>query len=81
MARSHQTSLLGISILAFFGLLFSVGFLSTAHAQSDQDPLQENYGTGKSGCTCKAADTREHSLTYLRQSSVLIWEPHTPASV
>jgi hypothetical protein len=25
-----------------------VGFLSTAHAQSDQDPLQESYGTGKS---------------------------------
>jgi endoplasmic reticulum chaperone BiP len=48
MARSHQTSLLGFSILAFFGLLFSVGFLNTAHAQSNQDPLQESYGTGKS---------------------------------
>ena len=48
MARANQTSLLGFSILAFFALLFSVGFLSTAHAQSDQDPLQEQYGTGKS---------------------------------
>ncbi|KAH8765128.1 heat shock protein 70 [Hyaloscypha bicolor E] len=47
MARSQQTSLLGFSILAFFVLLFSVGFLSTAHAQSDQEPLQEQeqYGT------------------------------------
>jgi heat shock protein 5 len=48
MARAHQTSLLGFSILALFALLFSVGFLGTAHAQSDQDPLQENYGTGMS---------------------------------
>jgi heat shock protein 5 len=41
---------LGFSILAFFVLLFSVGFLSTAHAQSDQEPLQEQeqYGTGMS---------------------------------
>jgi heat shock protein 5 len=48
MARGNQNSLLGFSLIALFALLFSVGFLSTVHAQSDQDPLQENYGTGMS---------------------------------
>jgi heat shock protein 5 len=49
MARSNQTSMfLGLSALFYFVLLFSpLAFLQTAHAQSDQDPLQESYGTGE----------------------------------
>jgi len=81
MARSQKSSLLGASIVFFFALLFTVGFLGTAHAQSDQDPIQESYGTGKSPGICEAEGTQEHLLTTLRQSSVSIWEPPTPVSV
>jgi len=47
MARGSQTPFyLGLSALFYLILLFSpLALLQTAHAQSDQDPLQENYGT------------------------------------
>jgi hypothetical protein len=50
MARGSQTSFfLGLSFVAYFVLLLSpLGFLQTANAaESAQEPLQENYGTGK----------------------------------
>jgi heat shock protein 5 len=47
MARGTQTPFyLGLSALFYLILLFSpLAFLQTASAQSDQDPLQESYGT------------------------------------
>jgi hypothetical protein len=43
---------MGLSALFYLVLLFSpLAFLQTAHASSDQDPLQESYGTGKLPCT------------------------------
>jgi len=48
MARGIRTpSLFSLTALFYLVLLFSpLALLKTAHAQSDQDPLQENYGTG-----------------------------------
>ena len=38
---------MGLSALFYMILLFSpLAFIQTAHAASDQDPLQESYGTG-----------------------------------
>jgi heat shock protein 5 len=50
MARGTRSTFLpSLSILFYLALLFSpLALISTAHAQSDQDPLQESYGTGKS---------------------------------
>ena len=49
MARGRQSNLLGFGLIAFFALVFGLGFMSsTAQAQDAQDPLQENYGTGMS---------------------------------
>ncbi|KAH8816130.1 heat shock protein 70 family [Xylogone sp. PMI_703] len=47
MARGNQSPFyLGLSALFYLVLLFSpLAFLQTASAQSDQDPIQENYGT------------------------------------
>jgi heat shock protein 5 len=47
MARGNQSGLfMGLSALFYLVLLFSpLAFLQTAHASSDQDPLQESYGT------------------------------------
>jgi len=47
MARGIRTpSLFSLTALFYLVLLFSpLALLKTAHAQSDQDPLQENYGT------------------------------------
>lgn len=47
--NGNRTSfLLGFSALVYFILLFSpLALVGQAQAQSDQDPLQENYGTGK----------------------------------
>lgn len=49
MASGNRSSLLvGLSALFYLVLLFSpLALFQTAHAQSDQDPLQESYGTGK----------------------------------
>jgi endoplasmic reticulum chaperone BiP len=49
MARGNQTPFyLGLSALFYLILLFSpLALLQTANAQSDQEPLQENYGTGR----------------------------------
>jgi endoplasmic reticulum chaperone BiP len=48
MARGNNTQLfVGFSALFYLLLLFSpLALLQTASAQSDQDPLQESYGTG-----------------------------------
>lgn len=80
MARGNQTPFyLGLSALFYLVLLFSpLALLQTAQAQSDQDPLQENYGTGKLFLGGLKSQTL---LTSLTQLSVLIWEPHTPALV
>jgi hypothetical protein len=50
MAGGNRSSLfVGLSALFYLALLFSpLAFFQTAHAQSDQDPLQANYGTGVS---------------------------------
>jgi heat shock protein 5 len=47
MARGTRSTFLpSLSILFYLVLLFSpLALISTAHAQSDQDPLQESYGT------------------------------------
>jgi len=46
MARGNTQLFSGISVLFYLCLLFSpLALLKTAHAQSDQDPLQESYGT------------------------------------
>ena len=49
MASGNRSSLfVGLSAIFYLVLLFSpLAFFQTAHAQSDQDPLQESYGTGK----------------------------------
>jgi heat shock protein 5 len=49
MAQGNRSSFyMGLSALFYLILLFSpLALVSTAHAQSDQDPLQESYGTGK----------------------------------
>ena len=50
MARGNRSSLFsGLSIFFYLFLLFSpLALVQQAHAQSDQDPLQESYGTGES---------------------------------
>ncbi|KAG0645972.1 Immunoglobulin heavy chain-binding [Hyphodiscus hymeniophilus] len=47
MARGNNSSFyMGVSALFYLVLLFSpLALVSQAHAQSDQDPLQESYGT------------------------------------
>lgn len=49
MASGNRSSLfVGLSAIFYLVLLFSpLAFFQTANAQSDQDPLQESYGTGK----------------------------------
>jgi heat shock protein 5 len=66
MARGNQTPFyLGLSALFYLILLFSpLALLQTAHAQSDQDPLQENYGTGMN--LNLGFKGEEQSLTVLR---------------
>lgn len=48
MARGNRTPFYtGLSLLFYLTLLFSpLALFQTASAQSDQDPLQESYGTG-----------------------------------
>jgi hypothetical protein len=80
MARGNSSSLFsGLSIFFYLFLLFSpLALVQQAHAQSDQDPLQESYGTGESIIDSEA-DGR--LLTGLRQLLVSIWAPHTPVWV
>ena len=54
---------MGLSTLFYLILLFSpLALVSQAHAQSDQDPLQESYGTGRRQLVCRG---EEHLLTRL----------------
>lgn len=51
MARGNSRSSfwLGLSALFYLGLLFApLALVGRVNAESEQDPLQENYGTGKS---------------------------------
>ena len=50
MARGNRTPFyLGLSALFYLILLFSpLALVQQAHAQSEQDPLQEDYGSGES---------------------------------
>lgn len=48
MARSMGGLFMSLSALFYLILLFSpLAFISTANAASEQDPLQESYGTGR----------------------------------
>jgi hypothetical protein len=80
MARGNRSSLFsGLSIFFYLFLLFApLALVQQAHAQSDQDPLQESYGTGELAIESEADG---HLLTSLRQLLVLIWAPHTPVWV
>ncbi len=64
MARGSSSQfVLGFSALFYLCLLFSpLALLSTAHAQSDQEPLQENYGTGKSHCNLRTQNASANSF-------------------
>jgi len=63
MARGNQSGLfMGLSALFYLVLLFSpLAFLQTAHASSDQDPLQESYGTGKLPLFSLASEPRSRT--------------------
>jgi hypothetical protein len=80
MARGNRSSLFsGLSIFFYLFLLFApLALVQQAHAQSDQDPLQESYGTGELAIEPEADG---HLLTSLRQLLVSIWAPHTPVWV
>lgn len=78
MAQGNRTSFfLGLSALAYFLILFApLALVGQAQAQSEQDPLQENYGTGK---LFIALQRRRHVAYRLRQLLVSIWALPTPA--
>jgi hypothetical protein len=73
----------GLSALFYLVLLFSpLALLQTANAESNQDPLQESYGTGKLSFPPQRPQLA-NELTYplTQQSLVLILEPPTPVLV
>lgn len=49
MARGNTSFWMGLSALFYLVVLFApLALVGSVNAQSEQDPLQENYGTGKS---------------------------------
>jgi heat shock protein 5 len=58
MARGNTRLFGSLSMLFYLVLLFSpLALLKTAHAQSEQKPLQENYGVGMFYHICQTKDT------------------------
>lgn len=80
MAQGNRSSFMGLSVLFYLFLLFSpLALISQVHAESDQDPLQDNYGTGRRQSVCEGRRRKASANVSELQLSVLIWEPPTLA--